>query len=218
VATGIDAEGLLAGAPEFAAATVAPSAAIDAVTRRAGGPVRVSTVRLRRLPARLAYEVNTAQGSYLVDAADASIVSVTEDLAKQIVARVLRRDVSFGPVTRQSERTLSYAGALPAYRLPLEDVKGTVFYVDVATAQVRLTDRLSRAAGLVMGLHGLWFLRLILPAVAVQALMLTFAVIGTAMSLTGVVILIAQLRRWWRRASVRSIEAYRETPRPHVAR
>jgi hypothetical protein len=201
ITTGPAAEARLPGAPEFDAATVAPHAAISAVDRRVGKPVQVVGLRLRRLPGRLAYEISTERhGSHLVDAIDGTVVTVTEELAKQVVERAVGKTVRFGSVTRLTEPSLAYSGALPAYRVPLDDSKGTVFYVDSATAQIRLTDYLNRVADFLMALHGFWLLRLILPGAAVRVLMFGLAIIGTAMSLAGVVILIAQLRGWWRRS------------------
>lgn len=198
IATGPDAEARLSGAPEFGAAGIAPSAAIAAVDAAVGRRVVVTSMKLRRLPGRLVYEVSTEQhGSRLVDAIDGTIVTVTEDLARQIVARTLGSEIGLGPITQQTDRTLAFGGPLPAYRIPALDGKGTVCYVDGTTAELHVTDRLSRAAGLVMGLHGLWFLRLLFPGNAVRALMLALAITGTAMSLAGTVILLAQVRRWW---------------------
>jgi hypothetical protein len=200
------------GAPTFDQASVPPSDAIAKLSDHLGHPVRVTAINLRRLPDRVAYQVLTAgHGDYFVDARDGTIFSVTESLAKQIVARALGTTADLGPVTVQTEPTLTYAGPLPAYRIPVADGKSTVFFVELATAQAHLTDPLSRAAGLVMGLHGLWLLRRVFPGSAVRALMLALAIAGTAMSLAGVVILLAQLRRWWRRLSPADLATRFET-------
>ena len=203
VATGPDAEASLPGAPEFESATISPSAAISGVNARVGASVHVVAMRLRRIPGRLVYEVNTGRhGVHLVDASDGTVVRVDQELAEHVVARILGGDVRLGPVTRQSTPERGYAGPLPAYRIPAADGHGTVFYVDIATAQARLTDPVMRLAGSVMGLHGLGFLRSIMPAPVVRAVMFVLAIAGTVMSLAGIVILIAQLRRWWQRPRV----------------
>jgi hypothetical protein len=192
------AESHLQSALEFDRATIAPSVALSELVKHVGRPIRATQISLRRLPGHVAYQVNTARdGLHFVDAVDGEVFAITEELAKQIVANVLGSTISLGPVTRQTESTGAYPGPLPAYRVPVEDGKGTVFYVEEATGQPHLTDPLSRITRRIVSLHGFWPLRGILPGYAVRGLMLALTIAGSAMSLAGVVILIAQLRRWW---------------------
>jgi hypothetical protein len=194
------------GAPPFSAAAVSPRTAIATVQHATGDSTPVLDVSMRRVAGRLAYEIRTERGGHLVDAIDGTIVVVTEAFAKDAVSRMFDRPVDFGPIARVSSPSQAYGGPLPAYRIPLNDGKGTVVYVDGSTAQIRLTDRLTRAAATIMGLHTFAFLRSTLPAIVVRAMMLAMAGVGTAMALTGIAILFVQLARWLRRRS-RAAEA-----------
>lgn len=199
VSTGPQAEARLPGAPEFDAARVTPADAITAVRARIGKPFRVTSVALRRLPGRLVFQISADnEGSRLVDAITGTIVDVDATLAQQVVARFLGSDAGIGPATPQDARTLGYSGPVPSYRVPVDDSRGTVFYVDRATASAQITDNLTRPASLIQKLHGLGFLRSMLP-VPLWVAIVPLAGVGVVMSLTGLVILLVQLQRWFRR-------------------
>lgn len=196
-----EAESRVSDAPAFERATVTPSAAVAAVNGHLGRTVGVTGVRLRRLPGRLAYELTTERdGRYFVDALDSGVFTITPDMAVKIVEGVLGPSANLGTVAVQRESTIGYGGPLPAFRVPVNDGKGTVLFVDAGTGQVRLTDSLSRVAQFVMGLHVLSVLRWVMPESVVRALMIVLAISGIVMSVAGAVILVSQFRRWWRRS------------------
>ena len=193
-----DADPRLSGTPEFEDARVTVPSAIGAVRAQAGKPVRITSVKLRRLPGRLSYEVATFDRVYLVDAVSGEVFTLNESLAAQIAAATVGPRTSLGPVTIQRETTSDYRGPVPAYRIPVSDGKGTVLYVVGPPVDVRYSDRLSRRLNPIAGWHELQFLRPLLSGSAVRLTMLVSAVLGTLMSVAGTVILFLQFQRWRR--------------------
>jgi peptidase YpeB-like protein len=193
VVTDAAAEAVLPGAPRFEDARVAAADAIATVRAHVPAAGPVTAVRLRRLPGHVAYEVVTAnRGAYLVDAVSGELFAVDETLAHLIVARFRgRAPIALSP--RGSKGQLQ-----PGYRIAIGDGKGTVFYVDGATGQTISTDHLHRLERIVRGLHFLSPLRAILPGALVTVIMFTAALAGVLMTFAGVLILVTQLRRWWR--------------------
>jgi hypothetical protein len=193
-----DADPRLSGAPEFEDARVTVPSAIGAVRAQAGKPVRITSVKLRRLPGRLSYEVATSDRVYLVDGISGEVFTLNESIAGQIAAATVGPRTPLGPVTVQRERTSDYRGPVPAFRIPVEDGKGTVLYVGGPPVDVRYSDRLSRRLTPIAGWHELLFLRPLLSGSAVRLTMLVSAILGTLMSLAGTVILFLQFQRWRR--------------------
>ena len=197
--TGIDAEARLPGAPGFDEARITPSEAIAVVRERLPGSVPVTKVRLRRFPGHVAYEVTVERrGTFLIDAISGVPFRVDEKLAREIVARFLGSDAGLAPV---GERDSSNP-TLQRHRIVVSDGKGTGFDVDAATGEVESTDRLKRAAYFVMGLHRFAPLRALFPEPVARVLMLAMASTGVLMTLAGMVIMIGQVQRWWRRPPV----------------
>jgi hypothetical protein len=193
-----DADPRLSGTPEFEDVRVTVPAAISAVRAQAGRPVRINSLKLRRLPGRLSYEVATSDRVYLVDAVNGDVFTLNESLAVQIAAATVGPRTPLGPATIQHERTSDYRGAVPAYRIPVEDGKGTILYIAGPPVDVRHSDRLSRTLTPIAGWHELLFLRPLLSGPAVRLTMLVSAILGTLMSLAGTVILFLQFQRWRR--------------------
>jgi hypothetical protein len=195
-----DAEAAPRGSPDFDGATISLSAAIESARRQLKMPIRITGVRLRQLPGQLVYELSTEHhGIHLVDVAQGMIVTVNEELAKQIVERVVGKEVSRASIAWQTDPAPAYAGPLPAYRIPLGDTKGTVFYVAVSTGQAHISDRLTRIVVPVLELHRLRFLYAMFPAAVARAVMLALALVGVGVSASGIVILFALSRRWLQR-------------------
>jgi hypothetical protein len=193
-----DADPRLSGTPEFDDARVTVPSAIAAVREHTGKPLRITSVKLRRLPGRLAYEVATPERVYLVDGVNGELFALNETLAGQIAAATVGPRTPLGPVTVQRERTSDYRGTVPAYRIPVEDGKGTVLYIGGPPVDVRHSDRLTRTLTPIVGWHELMFLQPWLSGPAVRLTMLVSAIIGTLMSLAGTVILFLQFQRWRR--------------------
>jgi hypothetical protein len=193
-----DADPRLSGAPAFEDARVSVPSAIDAVRLQAGAPIQITSVRIRRLPGRLSYEVATVDRVYLVDAVSGEVFTLNQSLAVQIAATTVGPRTPLGPATIQHERTSDYRGAVPAYRIPVEDGKDTILYIGGPPVEVRHSDRLSRRLTPIVGWHELLFLRPLLSGSAVRLTMLVSAILGTLMSLAGTVILFLQFQRWRR--------------------
>ena len=186
-------------APPFEEARVALADAVATARAETRVAAPVSSVRLRRLPARLAYEITLGFQVCLIDAVTGQSFSVNESLARTIASEILGPTVTVGPVALQQSASADYRGPLPAYRVAAADGKGTVLYVNAASADVRYTDRLTRLLAPVVGLHEFAFLGRLLPPSAVRLVMLTFAILGISMSGAGLLILVAQFRAWRRR-------------------
>jgi len=198
IVTNSAAEARLPGAPEFDDARVSAADAIAAVRAHIGKPFRVVAVSLRRLPGRVAYEIATdTRGRRLVDAVDGRVFQVDETLARQVVARFRGTDAGLGAVSRETGPIPRLGG--PGFRVPVDGAKGTTFYVSAHTAEVRLTDRLSRPVAVITRLHSLSFLRPVMPNGAVRLVMIFMSATGTLVAVSGVLILIVQLRRWFQR-------------------
>jgi hypothetical protein len=202
---------LLPETPPFEEAIVSVSSAIGAVRARLDKPVRVVSVRLRRLPGRIAYEVGTvAHGSHLVDAISGGVLVVDEALATRITATALGRSAGLGAATLQTAAPTDCPGRLlPGYRVELHDGKGTAFCVSAATGDYQHSDRLMRMTGAVMRWHEFGPMLRWLSSGSVRGLLLGFGVIGTLMSAFGVLILWVQLQRWWQRTRARAIASRR---------
>ena len=135
---------------------------------------------------------------FLVDGVSGDVFTLNESLAGQIAAATVGPRLPLGPVTIQRERTSDYRGPVPAYRIPVEDGKGTILYIGGPPVDMRYSDRLSRRLTPIAGWHELLFLRPLLSGSAVRLTMLVSAILGTLMSLAGTVILFLQFQRWRR--------------------
>ena len=203
----------LPGSPQFEDATVSVASAVDAVRQQQRKPVRVVSIRLRRLPGRLAYEVTTAgAGTHLVDAQRGGVFTVDERLAAAIAAAALGTKRELGPGVPQTRQNASCAPRfVPGYLFALDDGKGTTFCVGATLGDYEHSDRLMRATEAISEWHEFRPLQSWVSSGVNRLLLFGFAVIGTVMSAFGVIILGVQLQRWWKRtrgraqAEVRSV-------------
>jgi hypothetical protein len=201
---GAEAEATLTNAPGFADARVSVASAIAAVRARSDAPGRITSVRMRRFPGRLAYQIAGSDGTHLIDATTGVIFAVDAAMAEQIARQAVGPDTALGPVTVQRTPTSDYRGPFPVYRVPAADGKGTVFYVSGISGDARFSDRRSRMFTSIVNWHDFFFLTGLLSDSAVRAALFVFAVLGTAMTLAGVLILVMQFQTWQRRRFDRS--------------
>lgn len=204
-ATGTQVDERVTDAPAFTEATVPVRDAIDAVRRVTAASAQVRGVRLRRLPGLLAYEVATSAGTRLVDARSGEIVALTSPLATAIAQVALGTTAPAGPVTVERGPSDDYRGALPAFRVPLDDGKGTIVFVSGPPIDLRYTDRLRRLSQSITDWHDLLPLQKLLPASVVRLLFFVMAIVGVLLCVFGLLILGAQLQRWRRIRAVRSV-------------
>jgi hypothetical protein len=193
-----DADPRLSGSPEFEDARIPVSSAIATVRARTSAENRITGVKLRRLPGRLAYELATGGTVYLVDAISGDVFGLDDRVAAQMASAAVGADVQLGPVTVLRTPTSDYFGKLPAYRVPVADGKGTVVFISGPPVEMRYSDRLSRTLTPIVGWHELSFLRPALSNAGVRLTMLVLAVTGTLMSIAGTCILFLQFQRWRR--------------------
>jgi len=191
-----DADPRLSGTPAFEETRVSVPDAIAAVRGQTGTPVRITSVKLRRLPGRLAYEVATFDRVYLVDAVSGVVFTLNEALAAQIAGTTVGPQTPVGPVTIQRTASSAYRGPLPVYRVPVADGKDTVLFISGPPVVVNSSDRLSRPLNSIARWHDFSTLRSLLPESTVRLSLLVFGVGGTLMSVAGTLILILQFLRW----------------------
>jgi hypothetical protein len=168
------------------------------VRARTGAGRRITAVKLRRLPGRLAFEVAAGGTVYLVDAISGDPFDLDDRVAAQIAAAAVGTQAPLGPVTVQRTANSEYFGKLPAYRVPVADGKGTVLFISGPPIEMRSSDRLSRTLNAIVGWHELSFLRPVLSNAGVRLTMLALAITGTLMSIAGACILFLQFQRWRR--------------------
>jgi hypothetical protein len=189
--TDIGVESRLPGAPEFNDASITPSVAIATVQSKVSTPVRVTSVALRRLPGRLAYDIETDRhGRHLVDAITGAAFTIDEAYARQILRRFLGENVALGAATLERW----------SIRIPIENGTGATAEVSKATGETTVTDPLNRAIRLITRMHEMGFLLAVIPDYVLQTVFLVMGAAGTVMTLAGLLILWAQFQRWRQRS------------------
>jgi hypothetical protein len=187
--------------PGFRDVAVGVPQAIAAVEADLGGKADVTNVSFRRVAGRLVYHLETANhGSRLVDATDGKIFALNPHVVRQIVEGIAERTGPPLEVILLQEHDASYPqGPLPVYRVPLGDARGTVYYVEAETGEVRASNRATRFREFFSDLHGFGFLSAFMANEGRRATLILFSVAGTLMSIFGLWILWLQLRNWQRR-------------------
>lgn len=171
--------------------------AIAAADGAAGRNVDVHDIAFRKIEDRLYYRVGTRQGVFLVSGDDATILRVTEDVAKRIVVHRGAGADELGSVTRLETYGVEYTfGPLPAWRIAASDAQRRIYYVEVNGGEVRFTTRVARLRGHIVGVHSLEFLNGWLSRGVIHLIMWVLAIVGTAMSVFGCWILWLQWRNW----------------------
>lgn len=193
------------GGPGFEAASITVPDAIAAVKARIGKPVRISGVRLLRLSGLLAYEVSTSAGTFMMDAVTGAPITVDADMALRIARDALGPDARLGAPTLQRARSTEYTGPLPAFRIPLDNGKGTTIFVSRPPVEIRHSDAWNRAIVWIIGWHELTGLGLSRSGQRMVLMVLSAA--GAVMTLFGGWILMLQLQVWWRRRRRRNASA-----------
>lgn len=187
---------------DYQSITLSPAGALEALAQASPEEVQdrlVRAVTLRQLLGRLLYEVKLhGGGTHLIDAESGEMVEITPELA----ARIARSTLGTSATARQVERLEHYDyrwrhGALPVYRVTLEDSEVSVVYVSVDSGEVGgRSDRWGRIRGLIGGgLHEFQPVGWLLGSNrARKALLLLLSLVGVATALTGYYL--ALPRRW----------------------
>jgi hypothetical protein len=178
-------------------ATLTPAQAIASVDAAAAAPTKINEVCLRKLAGEVIYQISTGSGTQLVNAVDGSLITIDEARALRIVKRFAGENAGTGTATLLREHTGEYRwGPLPAWRVPLQDARGTLFFVATEDGSVSFNDSHGRLRGSLAGWHSFSFLRPLLSERAVRGVMWIFSVAGTAMTLFGLWILWIQWKIW----------------------
>lgn len=160
-----------ASAPDYDAARVSAPAAVDAVRARSRNPLVINGMRLVRLPGRLAWEIDTPGPTFLVDATTGEPFSVDEDMARRVALEALGPNARLGTITTLQAPTDEYRGRLPAYKVEVDDGKGTRLFISAPPVEARHTDSLTRVLVWIVAWHGFDGLRPTLGGTAVQGLL-----------------------------------------------
>src|SRR5712692_1931935 len=92
--------------------------AIAAAEAAAGHPLSVTSVSFGALPGKLAYQIGTNSGVFLINSVDGNRIVITPELAGQIAVGALGRTAVWRTPVLLREHTSEYKySALPAYRL-----------------------------------------------------------------------------------------------------
>lgn len=171
--------------------------AIDALDRGTGNPVDVNQVAFRGIEGQLYYRVSTRQGVYLVSGRDASVLTITEDVARRIAASkgADPKDIESATLLRAHDQDYLW-GPLPAWRIEVADDRRTAYYVEVAGGEVRTTHRWGRVLAFLTGMHTLEFLNPYMSGGRIRLIMWVFSIVGTIMTLFGFWILWIQFQNW----------------------
>ena len=209
IATGGNLEARFVDAPALDNARVPIATAIATVRAQTGDQSRVTALRLRRLPGRLAYDVSTLHGTSLVDAMSGDVFTVDEALAERVARAALGISGPLGPATLQQAPLSDYRGPFPAFRVPAEDGKGTVIYVSADTGEVSYSDRLTRVLRPIRELHDFSIAAPLLPAGTIRLALFASSILGTAMTIAGAWILLLQFQGWRRKRRRTDVNARR---------
>lgn len=157
------------------------------------------------------YAVNTVGGKRYVDASDSSRLApfrLTEEMVHETVQRIHGVKTSYAVewLTEWDDDYYSRRGmlTLPVYKVVVEDDVHTHHYFNPETLYHKQIDDNGRLRGvLYSGLHSLNFRSLAERPLLWNVLMYTLLLGGTFLSLSGVVLTLAWLRRMWRKLAKR---------------
>lgn len=179
---------------------LSPAEAIVKAEQAAGQPVVVSSVSFRQIEGRMHYLISARQGNFLVSSLDGSLLTITEALARRIVAAQGARPEDLGSATLLQSFYAEYTwGPLPVWRIAAHDPKKMIYYVEMDGGEVRSSSRLGRLRGFLTGLHSLEFLNPYLSRGRIRFIMWVFSIAGTTMTLFGFWILWIQFQNWRQR-------------------
>lgn len=198
-----------AKAEQVAAPVPLDEAAAGLARLRGAGLAGAETVEVRRLLGRPVAVLRPHEGPpVLYDLADARRLSpVPMTLAAQIAEADHAGDLRAARVSRVTEATTEYRGALPAWRVDFDDGANRAIYVAADTGQVTARrSTLWRTYDFLWGLHimdwrghedfNTW-------------LLIAATLLGLVVIVSGIVMLPSRLglTRWWRRRRARALSA-----------
>lgn len=171
--------------------------AIATVEKDLGQEIKVTGIEFRRIAGRLLYRLLTESGgSHLVDAVSGERYVIDEAEARELL-RLADPAIAGGEMTlvRAFDSDYRY-GPLPAYRLALQDARGTAYYIATETGEARATNREGRWRGFIAGMHTFDFLYGVASPRAIRLSLALTSVVGTVMTLFGFWILWIQFVNW----------------------
>lgn len=185
-------------APSLKEIRISVPQAIAAIETALGHEVEATSLASKRLLGRTLYQISTRKdGTFLIDAMDGARLKIDAGVVRQIVAAAGANAGTLAEPALVREYDSDYLyGPLPAYKIAVNDGRGTMYFVTAETGEVRSTNTLGRARGFLAGLHTFDFLQTMLGSRGTRVVPLAFAVVGTAMSVFGAWILWLQFRNW----------------------
>ena len=157
---------------------------------------RVRALTLRDIGGRLVYDFLNQRGAHiLVDAATAQRVQLTDSLALSLARRVIADSTVPANVSQITQYDDKYRfGALPAYRIALNDAAHTVIHVG-ADAAITSSSSRSRLRAKLAGLHEFHIPGNPIPAQIRKALLIGTSALAIILVLTGYVLSLPTRRR-----------------------
>jgi hypothetical protein len=188
-------------AVDYHSITLSPAEALRVLAPGSPGDPRryqVAAVKLRAVLDQVVYEVLLAEGgTRLIDARSGQEVEITSTMAAEIARTAEGSTASTRYIERLEQHDLRWRyGALPVYRVALEDAGDPVLYVDAESgALVGRSDRWSRIRSVITSLHEFEPVTRVIGSHRFRkAAMLFFALVGIATVLTGYWLVVPRFR------------------------
>lgn len=172
--------------PDYAGATVSPSAALAAAALGDNGITEARAVTLEVVAGRLAYRISDPKGrTALVDAGTGARIEICESLAREAAA-VLAPQAGVREVVRLGGHDRGYPrGGLPAWRVILEDPEESWLHLS-SDATTSTNTRAQRSKSTLHDLHTFAALQgLHLGKQGIRILLVLASVISVALVVTG---------------------------------
>lgn len=172
---------------DFSTVTLSPADVTRRLQELHGADGEIRRIELRPLRDKLVFEVRArGQNAVLLDAHTAELIEVTPELATALARENLKGDLGPPQIERLDQHDATYPwGALPVYKLSYEDGRGTIAYVALADANVRVTDRSKQTWHFLLGFHNFNPLSLVFGEDIRYLTMLLAAILSLVILATG---------------------------------